>query len=71
MAVEDQPAAGRDRLVEDTVDAVRIDVAIDQGRRAQELEIDVPLLTPGRMPRAERKLLASCRLRETEARPYG
>src|SRR3954468_2565000 len=48
MTVEDQPSAALDRLVEIAIDTRRIDLAIDQGRGAQELEVDDVAIDAGK-----------------------
>src|SRR5205814_578730 len=48
MTVEDQPSAALDRLVEIAIDTRNIDLAIDQGRGAQELEIDDVAIDAGK-----------------------
>src|SRR6185437_5486470 len=44
MAVEDQPAAGPDCLVESAFDAVLVEMLIVQRRRAQELQVDIAMI---------------------------
>src|ERR1700722_6577648 len=56
MAIEDQPAVFFDRFVEHAVDAIAVDIAIDQRRGAQEMQIDGAAVDAGKdaARRAER-----------------